>query len=99
MASHRKTLETLRAKRDAASSVFCTWAIANGYGQIRNNELASAIVEPEGQKLLAVRDATQNALEGAETAAVHAGHAWRGTYGMIHFYTPAEIRKFSRQGA
>lgn len=97
--SHRKQVETLRTRRDTASSVFCTWAIANGYGQVRNNELESAVVEPEGQKLLAARNATQAALVGAEDAAVHAGHAWRGSYGMVNFYSPADMRKFSRQRA
>lgn len=95
--SHRKACERARAKWDAASSAFLTWAIANGFGMVRANELDAALAgNATGEKLLAADRAARKALDEAESAAVSAGHAWRGTFSMVHFYSPSEIRRFSR---
>ena len=93
---HRKACERARRKWDAASAAFNAWAIAKGYGHVRHNELAGAIKEAEGLALLAADVATREDLDKAEGAAVAAGHAWRGTFSSVHFYTPAEIRRFSK---
>lgn len=98
MASHRAICERARAKWDAASKVFCDWSIANGYGNILYNELEAALAKvPHGLELLAADNAARTELDAVEGAAVNAGHAWRGTFGMVRFYSPADIRKFSRQ--
>lgn len=97
-ASHRTQCERARAKWDMASAVFCDWAIANGYGNIRRNELAKELEKvPVGLKLLAADNTARAALDDAESAAVSAGHAWRGTFGMVSFYSPSDIRRFSKQ--
>lgn len=96
--SHRTKVERARAKWDKASNVFCTWAIANGFGSVRRNEIAEAIAgHPEGVKLFAADNAARDALDEAENAAVAAGHAWRGTFGRMQFYSPGDIRRFAAQ--
>lgn len=98
MASHRQRCDRARVKWDKASTAFCTWAIANGFGNIRRNELAAAIAgNAEGERLLAVDRDTRQALDDAESKAVSAGHAWRGTFGSVTFYSPTEARRFASQ--
>ncbi|CCD94661.1 hypothetical protein BRAO375_3660055 [Bradyrhizobium sp. ORS 375] len=92
--SHRKICERARAKWDAASKTFCDWAIANGYGNVRRSDLESALAnEPEGLRLLSADIQTSEALRQAESDAVSAGHAWRGTFGMVVWYSPSEVRR------
>lgn len=94
--SHRKVCERARTKWDAASKAFCDWAIANGYGNVRRSDLATALAnEPEGLRLLSADNQTSAALRQAEDDAVSAGHAWRGTFGMIVWYSPSEVRRFA----
>lgn len=97
-ASHRQLCDRARIKWDKASKMFCDWAIANGFGNVRRNELAAVIRgNAEGETLLAADRDTRQALEDAESNAVAAGHAWRGTFGSVTFYSPSEIRRFSAQ--
>lgn len=98
MSSHRKLCEKARAKWDTASTAFCDWAIANGYGNIRRNELEKALAaEPEGLRLLAADNAAREAWTEADNAAVAAGHAWRGSFGSVQFYSPSDIRRHAAQ--
>ncbi len=94
--SHRKLCEHAREKWDAASKALCDWAIANGYGNVRRSDLETALAnEPEGLRLLSADTQTSAALRKAEDDAVSAGHAWRGTFGMIFWYSPSEVRRFA----
>jgi hypothetical protein len=97
-ASHRVQCERARAKWDKASTAFCDWAIANGYGHIRRNELEKTLAEvPTGLALFAADRDAHAALGEAENAAVAAGCAWRGTFGMVNFYSASESRRFAAQ--
>lgn len=98
MSSHSKLCEKARAKWGAASTAFCDWAIANGYGNIRRNELEKALADvPEGLRLLAADNAARKVWDDAESAAVAAGHAWRGSFGSVQFYSPSDIRRHAAQ--
>lgn len=95
---HRKKCERARAKWDKASSAFCTWAIANGFGHVLPRDMDAAIAgSPEGIKLLAADHTARDMLNDAENAAVAAGHAWRGTFGMLQFYSPSDVRRWAAQ--
>jgi hypothetical protein len=96
--SLKKQCERARANWDVASSAFCDWAIANGYGNVRRNELAKALADvPEGLALLAADNTAREAWTEADNAAVAAGHAWRGTFGSVNFYSPTDMRRHSAQ--
>lgn len=96
--SIRKQCERSRAKWDAASKAFCDWAIANGYGNIRRNELETVLANvPQGLALLVADRETRKALDTTESEAVSAGHAWRNSHGSVYFYSPAEVRRFASQ--
>lgn len=96
--SIKKQCEHARAKWDTASAVFCDWAIANGYGNIRRNELEKALADvPVGLSLLAADRDTRQTLDDAESAAVAAGIAWRGSYGSVQFYSASDARRFAAQ--
>lgn len=96
--SIKKQCEQARVKWDKASAVFCDWAIANGYGNIRRNELEKALVGvPAGLSLLAADRNARAALDDAESAAVSAGVAWRGSYGSVRFYSASDARRFAAQ--
>lgn len=98
MASHRALCDRARAKWDKASTAFCDWAITNGYGHIRRNELEAALEDvPAGLALLAADRDARNALDDAESAAVAASAAWRGTFGMVQFYSATDARRFAAQ--
>jgi hypothetical protein len=96
--SLKKQCERARAKLDAASDAFNTWAIVNGHGNVRRNELEKALADaPAGLTLLAADRATGEALIEAENAAVAEGVAWRGSFGMVQFYSAADARRFAAQ--
>lgn len=97
-ASHRKQCEAARAKWDAASTAFCDWAIANGFGNVKRNELEKALADvPAGLALLAIDRTTRDAWEDAQNAAVAAGAAWRGSFGSVYFYSASDQRRFAAQ--
>lgn len=96
--SLKKQCERARARWDIASGAFCDWAIANGYGNIRRNELAAAISDvPAGVALLAADNDARSALDDVESAAVAGGVAWRGSYGSVNFYSASDARRFAAQ--
>lgn len=95
--SHRKRIERARAKRDAASSAFTTWAIENGFGHVRLIDMPPAIAgHPEGVKLWAAAGAARDALHAAEAAAVEAGAAWRDERGHVQLYSQEQMRRWKR---
>lgn len=86
--SHRKRVERARAQHDAASSTFTTWAIANGFGHVRHNDLEAAIAgHPEGVKLWALCRAAYVTKNATETDAVRDGAAWRDEQGRAQLYS------------
>lgn len=96
--SRKKQCERARSKWDKASAMFCDWAIANGYGNILRNELEKALADvPVGLALLAADKTARQELDTLENAAVAAGEAWRGTFGMVNFYSAADARRFAAQ--
>lgn len=96
--SHRAKVERARAKWDKASSAFTRWAIDSGFGHVLPRDMDAAIADkPDGQKLLAADRKSRDALDEAENAAVAAGHAWRGTFGRVMFYSSADLRRWAAQ--
>jgi hypothetical protein len=96
--SPKKQCERARAKWDIASTTFNDWAIANGYGNVVRSELEKALVDvPAGLTLLAADNAAREAWTEADSAAVAAGHAWRGSFGSVNFYSASDVRRFAAQ--
>lgn len=96
--SLQKQCERARAKWDATSTVFNSWAIASGFGNVRRSEMAKVVADlPEGAALLAADNAARAALEDTERAAVAAACAWRGPFGSVSFYSAADQRRFAAQ--
>lgn len=96
--SLKKQCARARAKWDIASAAFSNWAIANGYGNIRRNELEKALADvPIGLELLAADRDAHAVWDEAESAAVAAGVAWRGQFGAVNFYSASDNRRFAAQ--
>lgn len=96
--SLKKQCERARARWDATSTAFNDWAIANDFGNIRRSEMEKVIASmPEGVALFVADNAAREAWTEADNVAVAAGHAWRGTFGSVNFYSSADIRRHSAQ--
>jgi hypothetical protein len=96
--SLKKQCERARANWDATSTAFNNWAIANGFGNVRRNEMEKTLVDvPAGLTLLVADNAARAAWTEADNAAVAAGHAWRGTFGSVNFYSTSDMRRFAAQ--
>lgn len=97
MPNHRQIVERSRARHDVARSKFTTWAIENGFGHVRNNDMPKALEgNAVGLDLLATERAAWNAKHDAENNAVSAGYAWRDTFGHAQLYTTQQLRGFKR---
>jgi hypothetical protein len=81
-----------------ARGAFCEWCIANGYGNVRWNDLVKVVADvPEGAALLAVENDTKAALDAIESQAVQEHRAWRNERGHVEFYSAADQRRFARK--
>lgn len=81
-AKHQRLLDAANEKRQAASSAVTTWAIANGFGNVRWKDLVPILKE----RVPALFEAEQTALQdmkAAEEAAIKAWTHYRGIYGLI----------------
>lgn len=81
-AKHERLLADARAKWDIHSSALTTWAIANGHGQVRWNDLLP-IARREAPVLVEAEEKASRNLASAEDAAITAWTHYRGTYGLL----------------
>jgi hypothetical protein len=92
----RKTVERASNTYRKASSALTDWCIANGFGNVRFNDLAAALADNmQGLGLYGADRTAAIALDQAESAAVQAGKAWRDDRGHVQLYSTSDLRKFA----
>jgi hypothetical protein len=81
--STKKKLASLTANREKAYKAISDLAFTGGFADLPFSECRKRVPEALGTML----DAANHALAFAEQEAVHSGQAWRGSFGMIHYYS------------
>jgi hypothetical protein len=79
----KKKLASLKAKRDKAYNAIADLAFVGGFANLPFSECKKLVPA----HLVETLEATNQALTKAECDAVHIGQAWRGSFGMISFYS------------
>lgn len=91
----RAVERTDKAWRKARSAVL-DYAIAQGHGHTKYNELGGLFIALDN--LLALELATRTAHTQAESAAVQWGYAWRGgTFNSFEWYGRSDLQRFAAQ--
>jgi hypothetical protein len=85
--SHKLRVERTRKHWDNASTKLTDWAIANGFGRVKYSDLRLAFAgHVVGLQLLQAEKNARAMLDAAQDAAVDAGKAYRGTFGLLSWY-------------
>jgi hypothetical protein len=81
--STKRKLSSLQAKRDKAYNAISDIAFAKGFANLPFSE-CKKLVSTDLVEALAAANET---LAKAESDAIHIGQAWRGSFGLLHFYS------------